>query len=111
TPERSIPMSTSRTALAASLAAMLSLTLAACAGDTADNARAANDASAPLATDPAVVDAQPPAPVAAPCNADAVQSLVGQASSDALVNQARTDSGAASVRALKPGDAATMDYR
>ncbi|WP_202845121.1 I78 family peptidase inhibitor [Luteimonas saliphila] len=45
------------------------------------------------------------------CNADAVQGLVGQEATEALVARATADSGSASVRVLKPGDAATMDFR
>jgi hypothetical protein len=45
------------------------------------------------------------------CDAAAVQSLVGQEATQELVERARSRSGANSVRVLKPGDAATMDYR
>lgn len=110
-------MSMPRNVLAASLAALLPLVLAACAPDAGDADTRMPDATeapaadaAPAGDFPAAdVDAAQPATV--PCNADAVQSLVGQASSDAVIEQARADSGASSVRALKPGDAATMDYR
>lgn len=107
-------MSMPRNAVTASLAILLTLTVGACARD-ADNTTTADTAVTDAAAAPAA-EATPPAaelpPTApAPCNADAVQSLVGQASSDAVIEQARVDSGASSVRALKPGDAATMDYR
>lgn len=99
-------MSTPRILLNAGLALLLPLALGACTRTADDAAAPATDAAAAPSTG---TIADPPAP--APCNADAVQSLVGQVSSDALVEQARVDSGASSVRALKPGDAATMDYR
>ena len=47
----------------------------------------------------------------AACNADAVQSLVGQEATEAVLEQAKTGSGAALVRALKPGEPATMEFR
>lgn len=45
------------------------------------------------------------------CNADALQSLIGQEATEAVVAQATADSGSSSVRVLKPGQAATMDFR
>lgn len=45
------------------------------------------------------------------CNADPVQALIGQEASEAVVAQATADSGSASVRVLKPGQPATMDFR
>lgn len=103
-------MSVQRTLLSTAIVATLALSVAACSPD------ATPEPAITPATDAGVID--PPAAdvVATPdatatCNADAVQSLVGQTSTDALVEQARTDSGANSVRVLKPGDAATMDYR
>lgn len=122
-------MSPHRTLLAAALASTLVLSVAACsreAGDTATNAAApdapadpadmvspAADPSAgtPTGAMPPEATVDPAAPAAGACNADAVQSLVGQTSTDALVEQAQRDSGSASVRVLRPGDAATMDYR
>ncbi|WP_058836161.1 I78 family peptidase inhibitor [Luteimonas abyssi] len=47
----------------------------------------------------------------AQCDAARAQSLVGQPSSDAVLEQARAATGASSLRALKPDDMATMDYR
>jgi len=60
--------------------------------------------------------AEPPATDTAPglvaeCKGDAVQSLVGQEATDAVLEQAKTGSGAKTVRALKPGEPATMDFR
>lgn len=50
------------------------------------------------------------APETGRCNAGAVQSLVGKPLSQALVEQARRDSGAQSARALHPHDAVTLEY-
>lgn len=56
-----------------------------------------------------------PAPAAdggpASCNAEAAQSLVGQPATPANIEAARVAAGAASVRALKPDQPTTMDYR
>jgi type IV pilus biogenesis protein CpaD/CtpE len=106
-------MTLTRTTLAAGLAALLSLTVAGCARDDAATTATTPDATAPVDATPPPVDpgATDIPPAMGACNADAVQSLVGQPSSDALTEQARVDSGAASVRVLSPGDAATMDYR
>ena len=102
-------MRTSRLPLALLSTALLGL-LAACAPQP--------DANAPA--DPAAPAAEPvaeaPAPVAdddalRTCNAEAVQSLIGQEATEAVVAQATADSGSASVRVLKPGQPATMDFR
>ncbi|CAD1785753.1 Elastase inhibitor AFLEI Flags: Precursor [Xanthomonas arboricola pv. juglandis] len=65
----------------------------------------------------AAEQAAAPAPAAAPeappigsCDATQVQSLVGQALTDAVSEQARTDAGAKSVRVLKPGQMTTMEF-
>lgn len=50
-------------------------------------------------------------PVAAVCNADAAQAWVGKPASDANIDAIRAAAGARSVRALKPGQPMTMDYR
>ncbi len=110
--------STSRNLLvSALLPAALALALGACAPKPAEPA-------APAATPPAdaaATEAPPPAAeapatdaapgLAAACNPDAVQALVGQEATEAVLEQARTDSGASTVRALKPGEPATMDFR
>lgn len=103
----------------AMLSATLVLLLGACAPGSQEPAP-------PAAVDPAdtPADTRPPAsagPTPPPagnadetpslCNADAVQDLVGQEATEALVAQATADSGSASVRVLKPDDAATMDFR
>ena len=50
-------------------------------------------------------------PSAGACNADAIKAYVGQTATPAVVEAARKAAGAELVRALKPNDAATMDYR
>ena len=45
------------------------------------------------------------------CSADPIQSLVGNAFSEALVVDAQKRSGARAVRVIRPGQAVTMDYR
>ncbi len=51
------------------------------------------------------------APTAAgQCNADAAQKHLGHAASAAMVEAARKDAGADSVRTLKPGQMVTMEY-
>ncbi|MHC9083706.1 I78 family peptidase inhibitor [Luteimonas sp. RIT-PG2_3] len=108
-------MAYARSLSRASLAcgALAVLMLAACQPTTPP----AEDAAAAPATEAATVGTEPaeavPAPddAAATCNAEAVQALVGQEATAATVEQAVKDSGAAISRVLKPGDAATMDFR
>ena len=50
-------------------------------------------------------------PRLAQCQADPGQQYVGQAASDDVVSQAQSATGAKTVRVLKPGMAATMDFR
>ena len=64
------------------------LLLAACATPTADEAQVATGQ----------------------CNADAAQKHVGHAASAEMVEAARKDAGADSVRTLKPGQMVTMEY-
>jgi len=64
----------------------------------------------PAGADSPAADAAAP-DLIAECNGDAVQSLVGQKATEALLEQAKTGSGARTVRALKPGQPATMDFR
>jgi hypothetical protein len=45
------------------------------------------------------------------CNAEPAQSYVGKSASDANLQAAFKASGARSMRALKPGQPMTMDYR
>lgn len=105
---------------AAVLSASLALLLGACA-PSPESAPATSD-PAPAASDPAPA-APEPAPQAsidlvpdddemsATCDAEPVQGLIGQEATEATVTKATADSGSATVRVLKPGDAATMDFR
>lgn len=121
-PTRRIPAATA-------LAATLALLLGACS-PREDAPAPEPEATPPAATAPAPTTAPPDArvppdtvdgiatdPGADPgaeqrvCNADAVQSLVGQEATEAVVTKATADSQSASVRVLRPGDAATMDFR
>ena len=101
---------------AALSAGAFAIALSACAPKPAPEP-AAEPAPAPADTappaDPAATPAAPAGDGAAMalCNADAVQSLVGQEATEAVLEQAKTGSGAALVRALKPGEAATMEFR
>lgn len=58
---------------------------------------------------------QPATPPAAEspmaCNAEAATRYIGQPASEATVDAVRKATGATLVRSLKPGQAATMDYR
>ncbi len=47
----------------------------------------------------------------AACNADAAKQYVGQPATDATIEAVRAATGSTLVRSLKPGQAATMDYR
>jgi len=44
------------------------------------------------------------------CNAEAAQSVVGKAATPELIEQARSQAGAKTVRVIKPGDVVTMEY-
>lgn len=102
------------------LGAALALSLAACSPQPADPADSPEGVSA---TDPADATTMPPAaagrgdalePAPAfddPCNADNVQSLVGQQATEEVVEQARIDAGAQTARTLRPDQAVTMEYR
>lgn len=50
-------------------------------------------------------------PQATGCNADAIHAYVGQAATPDVIEAARKAAGAELVRALKPNQPATMDYR
>lgn len=50
-------------------------------------------------------------PAAGACNADAIRPYVGQVATSVVVESARKAAGAQLVRALKPNDPVTMDYR
>jgi hypothetical protein len=47
----------------------------------------------------------------ASCNAEAARWAIGRAPDDATVERARAETGSRSVRVLKPGMAATMDFQ
>lgn len=108
-------MAQARTLSRASLAcsALAVLMLAACQPATP----AADEAAATPAPEAATVGTEPTEAVPAPdeagatCNAEAVQALIGQEATAPVVEQAVKDSGSATSRVLKPGDAATMDFR
>lgn len=99
---------------AAVLSASLALLLGACApspepAPAEPTAPAAPDAApAPQASIDLVPDDEE---MSATCDAEPVQGLIGQEATEATVTKATADSGSASVRVLKPGDAATMDFR
>lgn len=64
--------------------------------------------AAPAPTTPAPASAAPPEPVFQ-CNADGARFAVGQPLSPQLEAAARVRAGAGTVRALKPGEAVTME--
>lgn len=54
----------------------------------------------------------PPGPPSAGlCNAQGAIAAIGRAPTADVVERARVDSGSASVRVIRPGDAVTMDFR
>lgn len=53
----------------------------------------------------------PADPLAGPCDASRLTSLVGRPYSEALAADAQRRSGARAVRRIRPGDAVTMDFR
>lgn len=92
------------------------LALAACAptgpeDDAQEQEQAIVDAqqAADTAATPAADTAATPPP-APSCDASTVQGLIGKAADEATVEQARTDTGAASARVLKPGYMVTMEF-
>jgi hypothetical protein len=72
-----------------------------------DDAVASSGTMAP----PPATDAGTTPPPAQQCNADAAQSVVGQAASAEVIEQARVAAGATVARTLKPNQAVTMEYR
>lgn len=100
-----------RTPLAIALAALFSLTVAACSRDAGDTTAATPAAIETPAEATPVADPATPPGMPGECNADAVQSYIGQEATEETIEQARVDSGSATVRALKPGQPATMDFR
>lgn len=82
--------------------------------------RAATDATTPDAAPPATpappstqappTAAEPPA-IVETCDADAASGVVGAIATDAVVEQARVQAGAAVARTLAPGEVVTMEFR
>ena len=92
-------------------AAALTLALAACAPGTHEEADPAQANTLPPAAGPTDDALTPGMAGEDPCDADAVQSLIGQQASEEVVEQARIDAGAETVRTLSPGQVVTMEYR
>jgi hypothetical protein len=89
-------------------AALLTLALAACTPKTDEQEQAVA-----LSEERAQEAAQPaPAPpvTAATCDDSQAQWAIGKKPTEADIEQARKDSGAETVRALKPGQAVTMEF-
>ncbi|KLD80127.1 hypothetical protein Y886_00775 [Xanthomonas hyacinthi DSM 19077] len=92
--------------------ACLALALAACTApppDEQERVAAKAQAAAQQAAAPAPASAPEPPPVGS-CDASQAQGLVGQAAEQALLEQARSDTGARSLRVLKPNQAVTMEF-
>lgn len=53
---------------------------------------------------------EPAPPAAGACNADSLSWAIGQVADDALVERARTEAGAQSVRMLRPGIMITREF-
>ncbi|MBN6150702.1 Elastase inhibitor AFLEI Flags: Precursor [Xanthomonas sp. AmX2] len=93
-------------------AACLALALAACNAPPPDEqeqvaAKAQQAAEQAAKPDPA---SAPEAPPVGTCDASQAQGLVGQAAEKTLVEQARVDTGAKSVRVLTPNQMVTMEF-
>lgn len=73
---------------------------------TAQAQQAAEQATAPADEAGKATEAPP----IGNCDATQVQSLVGQAYTDALGSQAQQDASAKSLRVLRPGDMTTMEF-
>ncbi|TVP51528.1 MAG: hypothetical protein EA345_02405 [Halomonas sp.] len=94
------------------IASALTLLLAACASSQMPISPAGDD-----------VDAAPPPPTVTSngaseeqnqvdaCDLDTIQYAIGEQFDEANVSQWQSDSNAAQVRVLRPGDMATMDHR
>jgi hypothetical protein len=93
-------------------ALLLTLSLAACSAPDADEQTAAAEQSQAAATEAAEPAPAEPAPteLAGTCDDTQVQWIIGKTASEKDIEQAKTDSKSEAVRALKPGDAATMDF-
>jgi outer membrane biogenesis lipoprotein LolB len=93
-------------------ALLLTLTLAACSAPEPDEQVAATEQSQAAAAEAAApAPATPPATeLAGSCDDTQAQWIIGKPGTDTDVEQARKDTKAETVRSLKPGDAATMDF-
>jgi hypothetical protein len=92
--------------------ACLALALAACTApppDEQEQVAAKAQAAAQQAAAPDPASAPEPPPVGS-CDASQAQGLVGQPAEQALLDQARTDTGAKRLRVLKPNQAVTMEF-
>jgi hypothetical protein len=74
-------------------------------------AMAAALALAACASSEAPPESTPPPPVAATCNADGVQALLGQTATAEVGGQLLKGSGATALRWVPPRTAVTMDFR
>lgn len=93
-------------------AACLALALAACTApppDEQEQVAAKAQQAAEQAAKPNPASA-PEAPPVGTCDASQAQGLVGQAAEQALVDQARIDTGSKSVRVLTPNQMVTMEF-
>jgi len=87
-----------------SLIALASLlVLAGCAGSGGQQAAA--PAATPAASSPSRV-----ASAGGECNAQGLSALVGQSYSDSLAERARQQSGAGTLRVVRPGEVMTLEY-
>lgn len=91
---------------------VLLLSLAACAAPDADEQTAAAAQSQAAATEAAEPAPAEPAStgLAGTCDDTQAQWIIGKAAGEKEIGQAKSDSKSQAVRALKPGDAATMDF-
>ena len=95
--------------------ACLALALAACTApqpdepDEQERVAAKAQAAAQQAAAPDPASAPEPPPVGT-CDASQAQGLVGQAAEQALLDQARIDTGAKHLRVLKPNQTVTMEF-
>lgn len=97
-------------------ALLLCLTVAACSAPAPDEQTAATEqsqaAAAEVAQAPAPTEAAA-TPAAVPegsCDDTQAQWIISKAATSAELEQAGKDANAATVRSLKPGEAATMDF-
>ena len=99
---------------APAFAAALLLTLGACATTEESASTSMTSAAETTAAEASASTAAPAAAsttnIAVSCNAEAARSLVGQVATYAAIEQARSAATAESVRTLKPGQAATMEF-